>query len=119
MLVWLTVVVMVFEIWYAVAYGVALAQLRESMLLLQVAHALLLLAAFGYLMAITQGQVSLSPFIFIFVLLLIGAMLLLLLWQRTPGNLVRFLRSYPRGTIDVLLFRRPKVADLKRRVRTK
>jgi hypothetical protein len=106
-----------FEIWYALAYGVAFAQLRERMLLLQVAHALLLLAAFGYLVGIAQAQAGFSPFIF--AMLLIGAMLLLLFWQRAPGNLQRFLRSYPRGTIDVLLFRRPKVADLKRRVRTK
>jgi hypothetical protein len=32
--------------------------------------------------------------------------------------LQRFMRSYPRGTLDVLVFRRP-AADLKRRVRTK
>jgi hypothetical protein len=116
-LVWLILVVIAFEAWYALAYGVAFAQLRERMLLLQVAHALLLLAAFGYLALIAQSGAGFSPFIF--AMLLIGAMLLLLFWQRSPGNRPRFLRSYPRGTIDVLLFRRPKVADLKRRVRTK
>jgi hypothetical protein len=110
-------VVILFEIWYAVAYSVALAQLRERMLLLQIAHAVLLLAAFSYLLVIAQAQAGFSPFIF--AMLLIGAMLLLLFWQRAPGNLPRFLRSYPRGTFDVLLFRRPKVTDLKRRVRTK
>ena len=113
MLVWLTLGVIVFEVWYAVAYGVALAQLGERMLLLQVAHAMLMLAAFGYLMVAVQTQAGLSSSIFVF------AMLLLRFWQRAPGNLMRFLRSYPRGMIDVLLFRRPKVADLKRRVRTK
>jgi hypothetical protein len=112
-------VVIGFEIWYAVAYGVAFAQLRERMLLLQIAHALLLLLAFGYLVVVAQTQAGFSSFIFVFAMLLIGAMLVLLFWQRSPGNLPRFLRSYPRGTIDVLLFRRPKVADLKRRVRTK
>jgi hypothetical protein len=116
-LVWLTLVVIVFEIWYAVAYGVAFAQLREQMILLQIAHAVLLLAAFGYLIAVAQARAGFSPFIF--AMLLIGAMLLLLFWQRAPGNLPRFLRSYPRGMIDVLLFRRPKMVDLKRRVRTK
>ncbi|MEI8308401.1 MAG: hypothetical protein WCF99_15190 [Chloroflexales bacterium] len=115
MLSWSVSVVMMFEIWYAVAYGAALAQLREGTLFLQVAHALLLIAAFGYLMVVSQAEFSLL----IFALLLIAAMLLLLLWQRTPGNLPRLLRSYPRGIVDVLLFRRPKVADLKRRVRTK
>jgi len=118
-LVWLTLGVIVFEVWYAVAYGVALAQLGERMLLLQVAHAMLMLAAFGYLMVAVQTQAGLSSSIFVFAMLLIGAMLLLRFWQRAPGNLMRFLRSYPRGMIDVLLFRRPKVADLKRRVRTK
>jgi Na+/H+-dicarboxylate symporter len=106
-----------FEIWYAVAYGVAFAQLRDRMLLLQIAHAALLLVAFGYLLGVAQAQAGFSPFIF--AMLLIGAMLLILFWQRSPGNRPRFLRSYPRGTIDVLLFRRPKVTDLKRRVRTK
>jgi len=116
-LAWLTLVVIVVEIWYAVAYGVAFALLRERMLLLQIAHSLLLLVAFSYLMIIVRAQSSFNAFIF--AALLIGAMLLLLFWQRSPGNLPRFLRSYPHGTIDVLLFRRPKVADLKRRVRTK
>jgi hypothetical protein len=41
-----------------------------------------------------------------------------LYWRRVPAGLMQFLKSYPRGTVDVLAFRRP-AADLKRRVRTK
>jgi hypothetical protein len=52
------------------------------------------------------------------VLLLVAAMALSLVWRRHPAGLAQSLRSYPRGTLDVLAFRRPAV-DLKRRVRTR
>jgi hypothetical protein len=114
---WLSLIVVIFELWYGLAYAFAFAQLRDRALLLQLGQALLLLAAFGYLAGTIIFQVGFSPFIF--VMLLLGALLTTVFWRGVEGNLPRLLRSYPRGTVDVLLFRRPKTVDLKRRVRTK
>jgi uncharacterized membrane protein len=112
----LAVGVFLFELWYALAFLVAYSQTRERMLLLMVGQAALMLAAFAYLALglLNSWQVSPVPV----VLLLVGAMLLSLTWRRHPQGLAQSLRSYPRGTLDVLAFRRP-AADLKRRVRTK
>ncbi|NTU81765.1 MAG: hypothetical protein HGA45_20700 [Chloroflexales bacterium] len=112
----LTVAVVAFELWYAVAFLVAYGHIREQMLLLPMAQALMMLAAFAYIgVAVINGWLINS----IIVLgLLIGALVISLYWRRAPAGLAQFLRSYPRGTLDVLAFRRP-VADLKRRVRTK
>ncbi len=117
MLFWLTLVVVLFELWYAAAFLAAFMLTRDRALLLQLTQALLMLAGFGYLL-ITNGTGA-GFNMFVFAMLLIGAMLTSVFWRRAPGNLQRLLRSYPRGTVDVLLFRRPKTADLKRRVRTK
>jgi len=114
---WLTLVVILFEIWYAVAYLVAFVQIRDRALLLQLAQALLLLVGFGHLLLADAAVMNFNPFLF--AMLLIGAMLTTIFWRGFPSNLPRLLRSYPRGTPDVLLFRRPKTTDLKRRVRTK
>ena len=112
----LTVVVLLFELWYLVAFMYAYVQSRDRMMLLQVGQALLLLLAFVYIAYTTLNQIQLNPFIVL--MLLLGSMLCSLFWRRSSGGLPRFLQSYPRGTLDVLLFRRPAV-DLKRRVRTK
>lgn len=112
----LMVAVILFEIWYAVAFLVAYGQLRDRMVLLPMAQALLMLTAFAYIgLGIVTGQGS---NLIVILLLLIGAMVVSLYWRRTPTGLMQLLRSYPRGTLDVLAFRKP-VADLKRRVRTK
>ncbi len=112
----LTVFVVLFELWYAAAFVYAYAQIRERPMLLPAAQALLILAAFVYLTAAVLSGWQINPFIVLG--LLIAAMLVSLLWRRAPGGLTALLRSYPRGTLDVLSFRRPAV-DLKRRVRTK
>lgn len=112
----LTLVVVVFELWYAAAFLIAYWNTRERMLLLPVTQALLMLAAFAYIGLAMINSWMISPYLV--VTLLIGAMGISLYWRRTPGGLMQFLKSYPRGTLDVLAFRRP-AADLKRRVRTK
>jgi hypothetical protein len=112
----LIVFVMLFEVWYAVAFLYAYAQTRERFVLFPFAQALLLLAAFVYIAyALSTGQGLNSTIILV---LLIIALFFSMVWRRNPESLQRFMRSYPRGTFDVLLFRRP-AADLKRRVRTK
>jgi hypothetical protein len=110
------VAVALFQLWYAAAFLFAFAQTKERTLLLMVGQALLMLAAFLYLgLALINGW---SANVYIVVLMLIGAMLLSLIWRRHPSGLPYLLRHYPRGSLDVLAFRRP-VFDLKRRVRTK
>jgi hypothetical protein len=112
----LTVVVILVEVWYAVAFYAAYLQLRDRMVLLPMAQALLMLAAFAYIGVALLNQWPIN--LVVVVGLLIGAMLVSLYWRRSPVGLPMLLRSYPRGTFDVLSFRRPAV-DLKRRVRTK
>ncbi len=112
----MTVLVILFEIWYGVAFLFAYTQLRERTLLLPVLQALLMLVAFAYLgLALVNGWQTNPLIVFT---PLIAAMLVSVYWRRIPGGLALFVKSYPRGTLDVLAFRRP-VADLKRRVRTK
>lgn len=112
----LTVVVILFELWYAAAFLFAYGQLRERFLLLPVLQALLMLAAFVYLSAALLNGWPINSVLVLG--LLVAAMALSLYWRRVPGGLPLLLKSYPRGTLDVLAFRRP-VVDLKRRVRTK
>ncbi len=112
----LTAVVVLFELWYAAAFFFAYMQLRERTLLLPMLQALLMLAAFAYIGLAVMNSWALNPIVVL--LLLIGAMGLSLYWRRIPNGLAALLRSYPRGTLDVMTFRRPAV-DLKRRVRTK
>lgn len=119
MVIWFIVFVVavaLFQLWYAAAFLFAFVQTKERTLLLMVGQALLMLAAFLYLgLALLNGW---SANVYIVVLMLIGAMLLSLIWRRHPSGLPYLLRHYPRGSLDVLAFRRP-VFDLKRRVRTK
>ncbi len=112
----LIIFVILFEVWYAAAFLYAYFQTREQFVLFPFAQALLLLSAFGYIaVAFNTGQGLNSTIILV---LLIIALFFSMIWRRNPDSLQRFVRSYPRGTLDVLLFRRPAV-DLKRRVRTK
>lgn len=112
----LTVAVIVFELWYAIAFLYAYGQVRERLLLLPMAQALLMLGAFLYIGVAVANSWAVNPIVVL--LLLIAAMAISLYWRRTPDGLAQLLKSYPRGTLDVLAFRRPAV-DLKRRVRTK
>jgi len=112
----LVIFVILFEIWYVVAFLVAFNQLRERAMLFPVGQGLSLLAAFGYVAAVGVRGDSLNGLLMLGLLLL--AMVFSLLWRRGLARTPQFFRSYPRGTIDVLSFRRP-AADLKRRVRTK
>lgn len=108
--------VSIFQLWYAAAFLFAFNQTKERTLLLMVGQALLMLAAFIYLgLSLLNGW---SANVYVVVLLLIGAMLLSILWRRHPSGLPYILKHYPRGSMDILAFRRP-AADLKRRVRTK
>ncbi|WP_245863519.1 hypothetical protein [Candidatus Viridilinea mediisalina] len=120
MSVWLWVVLIVFvilfELWYAAAFLYAYNQLGERSLLLPVGQAMLMLLAFAYLTLAVIYSAPANPLIVFG--LLIGAMVVSLYWRRLPNGLPLFLRSYPRGTLDALAFRRP-TTDLKRRVRTK
>jgi hypothetical protein len=112
----LIIFVILFELWYAAAFLYAYFQTRERFVLFPFAQALLLLAAFAYIgYAFATGQGLNATIILV---LLIIALLFSMVWRRNPEALQRFMRSYPRGTLDVLVFRRP-AADLKRRVRTK
>ena len=112
----LTIFVVLFELWYAVAFLFAYNQVRERALLLPVLQAVLMLAAFVYItVAAMNGWSTNPPIVFG---LLIAALLISIYWRRIPNGLTQFLSSYPRGTLDVLAFRRP-ARDLKRRVRTK
>lgn len=111
-----TVAVILFELWYAAAYMAAFLQTRDRLLLLMVGQALLMLAAFGYLVLALLNGWAANPVLV--VALLVGAMLLSFIWRRHPAGLAQLVKSYPRGTLDVLAFRRPAV-DLKRRVRSR
>jgi hypothetical protein len=112
----LTIFVILFEIWYVAAFLVAYGQLRERAVLFPVGQGLSLLAAFGYVAyASSQGLGLIGP---LMLGMLIVAMAFSLLWRRALGKTPQFFKRYPRGTIDVMSFRRP-TADLKRRVRTK
>lgn len=115
MLFYLTVFVVLFEIWFAIAYLYAFRQVGERVLLLPVIQAIALALLFTYIAFIALQEQSMNGFVSF--PLLIVAMVALLLWRRR-GGIRALVRRYPRGMLDVLLFRRPAV-DLKRRVRTK
>ncbi|MFQ3662101.1 MAG: hypothetical protein SNJ69_06865 [Chloroflexaceae bacterium] len=109
-------VVILIEVWYAFAFVYAYVQLRERMLLLPALQALLMLGVFGYLAySLNSGQ---PASLFVVMPLLLGVLAISIFWRRSPAGLAQFTKSYPRGTLDVLSFRKP-AADLKRRVRTK
>ena len=112
----LLVATMAFELWYMVAFLIAYRRIREFTLLFPMAQALLQLSAFAYLSLATLNDWPLNLIIVLGPLL--GALGLSMYWRRAPIGLLMFLKSYPRGTLDVLALRRP-AANLKRRVRTK
>ncbi len=110
---WLLIMMILVSVWYMVAYTVAFFHIRERMLLLPVVQWLLVGIGLGSIV-INNGTPVL---VWVMTPILIG-LALAGIWRRHPRGLALVLRSYPRGTLDILSFRRP-VLDLKRRVRTK
>ncbi|WP_129633474.1 hypothetical protein [Candidatus Oscillochloris fontis] len=117
MLLWLAFMVILFEIWYVAAFITAYLRLNESRLLLLVGQGLMILLAFLYILYADRNQLQVNPLIALAPLLV--AMIAMGLWRVLAPKLPRFHQSYPRGFVDVLLFRRPQLTNLKRRVRTK
>lgn len=115
MLTWLTIFMILFEIWYGGAYLYAYLQTRERVLWLQVVQAVALIALFVYIALTMAGGGQLNGLVLIAMLAI--ALALNLLWRQGVRS-TQLAQSYPRGMLDVLAFRRP-VANLKRRVRTK
>jgi hypothetical protein len=115
-LTFLTIFVILFEIWYVAAFAAAYNQLRQRALLWPIAQGLALLAAFVYVIVASLRDLPLNGLVMLVLLLL--ALVCALAWRRGLAQTPQFFKSYPHGTADVLLFRRPAV-DLKRRVRTK
>lgn len=113
LLLWLLIVMILLSGWYVVAYLVAFFHLRERMLFLPIAQWILVGVGLGSIV-LNNGTPVL---VWVMTPLLIG-LALAGIWRRHPRGLALVLRSYPRGTLDVLAFRRPAL-DLKRRVRTK
>jgi signal transduction histidine kinase len=114
-LTWLTMLMIVFELWYGVAYGYAYLQTRQPLLWFQVAQAVFLIALLGYITftIANAGQINLL----IIIALMVIALAFNLLWRQGVRS-TNLAQSYPRGIVDILGFRRP-AADLKRRVRSK
>ncbi|OAN45955.1 MULTISPECIES: hypothetical protein [Chloroflexus] len=110
---WLLLMMILLSVWYVIAYLVAFVHLRERMLFLPMAQWILVGVGLGSIV-LNNGTPVL---VWVMTPLLIG-LALAGIWRRHPRGLALILRSYPRGTLDVLSFRRP-VIDLKRRVRTK
>ncbi len=117
MLLWLAFIVILFEIWYVAAFVTAYLRLNESRLLLLVGQGLMIMLAFLYIAYAARNQLQVNPLIALAPLLV--AMIALGMWRVMATKLPRFHQSYPRGFVDVLLFRQPQATDLKRRVRTK
>ncbi len=115
MLAVLTILITVFELWWAIAYFYAYRQIGERMLLLQVVQAGAIGLLFAYITFVLLGNQEVNGLIA--GLLLLTALAVAVYW-RMQGGIKLLLQRYPRGMVDVLSFRRPAV-DLKRRVRTK
>jgi uncharacterized membrane protein len=114
-LTWLTLSVILFELWYAVAYLYAYRQTREQLIWLQVGQAAALIALLIYIAATIARQSELN--LLTVIALLVVALAMNMLWRQGLRRTSLAL-SYPRGIVDILSFRRP-AADLKRRVRSK
>lgn len=104
-LVVLSILVTLVQLWWAIAHLYAYMQTQERLLLTQVAQG----AVFGLLFImisiemITQMDV-LNPLIATF--MLIVGVILGMMWRRKNGIHV-LIDYYPRAMIDVLLFRKP------------
>jgi accessory gene regulator protein AgrB len=115
MLVTVAILLLLFELWYMLAYLYAYTQTQERLLLAPALQGLVMSIA---VTLVVLAMLQIIPFNGWLVLaLFVGALLLSLLW-RTGINKTPLAQSYPRGVADILSFRRP-AADLKRRVRSK
>ncbi len=110
---WLLIMMILLSAWYVAAYLVAFYHLRERMLFLPAGQWLLVGVGLGSII-VNNG----TPVLWWVMTPLLIGLALAGIWRRHPRGLALVLRSYPRGTLDLLAFRRP-VFDLKRRVRTK
>lgn len=116
-LLWLMLGFMLLDAWYVVAFLVAAIRLHEARLLLLAAQGGMIFISFSYIAYTLLGQLSFNPVIAL--VPLIFSIITLGIWWLAVPSLSRFVQGYPRGFVDVLLFRRPRLTDLKRRVRTK
>jgi hypothetical protein len=115
MLLVLAVILLLFELWYTLAYLYAYAQTQERILLAPALQGLVMSVA---VTVVVLAMLQLMPFSGWLVLtLFVSALLLSLVWRVGIGK-TQLAQSYPRGVADILMFRRP-AADLKRRVRSK
>lgn len=115
LLVGLAALLVIFQLWWAVAYWQAYRQIHAPILLIQVAQGLVYAIFFGVVLAAfaTDQQVNrVSVFV-----LMVLVVLTTVAWRMMRGPAI-LASSYPRGSRDVLAFRRPAV-DLVRRVRSK
>jgi hypothetical protein len=104
-----------FELWWAAAFIHAYRQLREPVLLVQAGAGL---AYVLFLLVVLAAILANQPLNRFMPLGLLAAILLAsFLWRRMGGRELMAQR-YPRRWRDVLAFRRPAV-DLKRRIRTR
>lgn len=115
MLTVMTVLIALFGLWWAVSYLYAYRQLRERLYLLQVGQGLVFMLMFTYITVTQLNQQTLNS-------LLVGLLILMafgagFVW-RSRGGARTLIQHYPRGMIDVLMFRKPAV-DFKRRIRGK
>lgn len=105
--------VALFGAWWAISYFFAYYRLRDRLLLLQAGQGLAFALMFTYITIAWINQQSLSGILIgILILMALGAGFI---W-RMRGGAEALVRRYPRGMIDVLIFRKPAV-DFKRRVR--
>lgn len=111
----LTILMTLFQIWWGSAYLYAYRQTQERLLLLQVVQGFAFAFLFGSAaFAIVNNRPVSNPLS----TALLGVGLITFLIWRFRGGIRWLFQRYPRGMFDVLLFRRP-VVNLKRRVRSK
>ena len=103
-LLFLTIPVSIIQLWWTMAYVYAYMQLKEPLLMTQVAQGV----AFGLLFVfISLAIVTNQPMSGIFsgVLLLVG-LVMGFIWRRRNG-VHMLIDYYPRAILDVMLFRKP------------
>jgi hypothetical protein len=104
-----------FQLWWAAAYWHAYRQLRAPVLLVQVAQGLVYTIFFIVVLVVFASGSAVNR-LSVFVLMVL-VIITTVAW-RMMGGPALLASNYPRGSRDLLAFRRPAV-DLKRRVRGK
>jgi hypothetical protein len=115
LLVGLAAFLAIFQLWWAVAYWQAYRQVHAPILLVQVAQGLIYAIFFGVVLAAFATNQQMNRLSVVVLMILI--VLTTVVWRSMRGPAI-LAASYPRGSRDVLAFRRPAV-DLVRRVRSK